>query len=94
MMATLLRNAKIPNGRFEPATTRLIIEMVESLVAKGTQSGRSHTSVPITIVAIQEPSLIMCQSNKLSAEFNTFNMPHMAIYERMDHPNTILKAPE
>ena len=52
MMARLLRKAKIPNGTFEPATTRLIIEMVESLVGTGTHSGRSHTSVPITIVAI------------------------------------------
>ena len=39
MMARLLRNAKIPNGTLEPATVRLIIEVVESLVATGT-SGR------------------------------------------------------
>ena len=39
MMASLPRNAKIPNGTLEPATVRLIIEVVESLVATGT-SGR------------------------------------------------------
>ena len=31
----------------------------------------------------------MCQSNKLSAEFNTFNIPYIAIYETMDNANTI-----
>ena len=31
----------------------------------------------------------MCQSDKLSAEFKTFNTPYMAIYERMKNANTI-----
>ena len=31
----------------------------------------------------------MCQSNKLSAEFKTFNIPYMAIYEGMDNASTI-----
>ena len=31
----------------------------------------------------------MCHSNKLSAEFKTFNIPYMAVYERMDNPKTI-----
>ena len=52
MMARLLRNAKIPNGTLEPATTRSIIVVVESLVGKGTHSGRLQISVPFTFVAI------------------------------------------
>ena len=52
MMAKLLRNAKIPNGTLEPATTRSIIEMVESLVGTGTHSGRLQVSLPFTIAAI------------------------------------------
>ena len=52
MMARLLRNAKIPNSTFEPATTRLIIEVVESLVATGT-SGRSLMLLSLTVVAIE-----------------------------------------
>ena len=52
MMARLLRNAKIPNGTLEPAPVRLIIEVVESLVATGT-SGRSLMLLSLTVVAIE-----------------------------------------
>ena len=52
MMARLLRNAKIPNGTLEPATVRLIIEVVESLVATGT-SGGSLMLLSLTVVAIE-----------------------------------------
>ena len=52
MMARLLRKAKIPNGTLEPATVRLIIEVVESLVATGT-SGRSLMLLSLTAVAIE-----------------------------------------
>ena len=52
MMAKLLRNAKIPNGTLEPETVRLIIEVVESLVATGT-SGRSLMLLSLTVVAIE-----------------------------------------
>ena len=31
----------------------------------------------------------MCQSDKLWAEFNTFNIPYVAIYERMDNADAI-----
>ena len=56
MIARLLRNAKIPNGTFEPATTKSIIVMVESFVGTGTHSGRSHILL-LTIVTIKEISL-------------------------------------
>ena len=31
----------------------------------------------------------MCQSDKLSAQFNTFNIPYVGIYERMDNADAI-----
>ena len=56
MMARLLRNAKIPNGTFEPASTKSIIVMVEWFVGTGTHSGRLHILL-LTIIAIIEISL-------------------------------------
>lgn len=53
MMARLLRNAKIPNGKLDPTIARLIIVVVESLVARGNTSGTSHL-LSLTVVAIKD----------------------------------------
>ena len=53
MIARLLRNAKIPNGKLDPAIARLIIVVVESLVARGNTSGTSHL-LSLTVVAIKD----------------------------------------
>lgn len=42
MIARLPRKAKIPNGMFETATARSVIEVVESLTGIGTQSSSPH----------------------------------------------------
>ena len=43
MIARLLRKAKIPNGMFETATAKSVVEVVESLAGIGTQSSSPHT---------------------------------------------------
>ena len=58
MIARLLRNAKIPNGKLDPAIARLIIVVVESLVARGNTSGTSHL-LSLTVVAIKD---LTCRS--------------------------------
>ena len=45
MIARLLRKAKIPNGMFDTATARSVIEVVESLTGIGTQSLSQHMSL-------------------------------------------------
>ena len=43
MIARLLRKAKIPNGMFETATAKSVVEVVESFAGIGTQSPSPHT---------------------------------------------------
>ena len=45
MIAKLLRKVKIPNGMFETATARSVIEVVESLTGIGTQSSSPQMSL-------------------------------------------------
>lgn len=61
MIARLLRKAKIPNGMFDTATARSVIEVVESLTGIGTQSLSPHmslSSVDIDIGTSFKPSQV------------------------------------
>ena len=82
MIARLLRNAKIPNGKLDPAIARLIIVVVESLVARGNTSGMSHL-LSLTVVAIKRSYLPKCHSNQSFVELLLrHTCVWLSIYER------------